>query len=183
MQKTFLAVALLSLVGGSALLAAETSVVIRDVTGRGFPPDLVHYRLEGDAERAAAVRLVDAGRAVVPSQVRLGDDGRPELWLVTSLPANGTVSLAVRSDASVAQPQTPVAVTAGTDGSELTNGVFTVRCPAAGETHFDPPVPASQLPAPIRCIVPAALLPAPSTASDVADEDDNETVGSDGFPL
>ncbi|OPZ28203.1 MAG: hypothetical protein BWZ02_01371 [Lentisphaerae bacterium ADurb.BinA184] len=110
----------------------------------------MHYRLEGDAERAAAVRLVDAGRAVVPSQVRLGDDGRPELWLVTSLPANGTVSLAVRSDASVAQPQTPVAVTAGTDGSELTNGVFTVRCPAAGETHFDPPVPASQLPAPIR---------------------------------
>lgn len=49
------------------------------------------------------------------------------------------------------------------------------------------PREAWQLPAPIRCIVPAALLPAPSTASDVADEDededDDEVVGRDGFPL
>ncbi|GGJ13993.1 hypothetical protein [Neoroseomonas lacus] len=57
--------------------------------------------------------------------------------------------------------------------------------PCTAEVAFArQPREAWQLPAPIRCIVPAGLLPAPEPRGDIgADEDEEDVIGPDGFPL
>lgn len=132
------------------IAAAEThQATIRDVTGRGFPPSLVRYRMATPPENAAGLRLLDAAGAVVPSQVRRTQGEAWELSFVTSLPADGGVRFSLDDRSALSMPGTGLVIGAHGDELVLGNRQFAIRCPAPRNDHFETAVPAAQLPAPI----------------------------------
>lgn len=124
-------------------LAAERTVAITDLTGRGFASDIVTYA--GDANRPARLRVFDAAGKPVAAQA----DGAT-LSFVTSLDPGAVVRYTVRDDGK-GDPPPATAVFAKREAGTLTlaNGLLAVRVPSEQKKTFKEPVPASDLPSPL----------------------------------
>ena len=70
--------------------ARESSIAIRDYTGRGFPPDLVQYRADVSRRARKRLRLYDAEGQAVPLQ--LSDSDRSVISFVARVEAPTTLS-------------------------------------------------------------------------------------------
>lgn len=138
----------LALVPVAVLQAEESRIRIEDLTGRGFDPDLVLYRLEKPLAQARTLRVQDAQGKAVPTQVVVNEAGAVNLALVTSVAPGGAVEYTLVPEGAM-PAATQLSASAGTEGLELSNRRLAVRLPAAQERTFDPAVAASSLPAPI----------------------------------
>ena len=137
------------LLANGFLAAAPRSVTIRDWTGRGFAPDLVHYTIETPDIDPADFRVVNAEGTSLPVQITPSEDGQTTVSFVARVPANETATYTFRTDGQA--PAADHAVSWATIGKTLvlSNQKLAVKVPRTREQTFDEPVPASDLPAPI----------------------------------
>lgn len=146
---TALIITIIGLALASVGLAGEQTVTLRDFTGRGFAPDLVEYRVPGNAARRERLRVFDAKGQLIPSQVRQdAAAGAGVLQFVTALPVNGVLDYTIR-DTGGKRAEGGVTAAKAATTLELGNGLFTVRVPGEIKKTFKPPVAAATLPAPI----------------------------------
>lgn len=140
---------LLLLLPALGLLAGEAqTVTLTDVSGRGFPPDLVTWAIAPPADGGKGLRVFDAEGKPVPAQT--AQDGKQTLLaFVAAVPAKGSAVFTIRSDGQ--GPAAPPAVTATREGEALVlaNQLVAVRVPAPQERTFASPVAAATLPPPI----------------------------------
>ena len=126
--------------------AREWPLTLKDYTGRGFPPDLVHYTMPQPAE-AGKLSVTGPGGTSQPVQVTPGKDGMATISFIAALPAHAMVTYTLRDDGPAVQAG--VRTAADADGLVLDNGLLAVRVPTLGEKTLAPPMPADTLPAPI----------------------------------
>jgi hypothetical protein len=129
--------------------AALQTITLTDWTGRGFPPDLVHYTIAVPADSGKRLRVLDADGAAVPVQVTPGEKGQATLAFVAAIAPNGTAVYTVRTDGQGATAPPAVTATRTGDTQVLANQQVAVQVPAPQEKVFDKPVAADTLPAPI----------------------------------
>jgi len=127
--------------------AREWTVTLTDYTGRGFPPDLVNYRLPAPMD-ATRLRVIGPDGKVAPVQVTAVAGQPATASFIAELPANAVVHYTLRDDGQGAvTPAARVEKTA--EGLVLANSLLAVRVPAVTAKTFNPPVAANTLPAPI----------------------------------
>ena len=147
-----------------ALLAAPRNhqVMIRDYVGTEWSDELVHETLtfpEGKLRRSSA-RVTQAGLGEVACQisdVARHDDGSVEsmkVWFLADVSANGTASYTIQPGA---KPGTHIGVTATTAPDSIMlkgNGPKPMGVELlGGEKVYAWPVPAAEVPGPIRSIL------------------------------
>ena len=123
--------ALLAMQSGTA--AATKTVQLKDWTGRGFLPDLVHYSFQGDPQRA---RLVGPEGKPVAFQVSSNT-----LSFVAELPAGQTVSYTLREDGAGELAPAGVRVSTEGDALVLASDLLAVRVPAETDKVAENPPP------------------------------------------
>ena len=137
----------LATAGGKAG-AAETKLSIKDYTGRGFPPDLVHYKLK-TRKGIRKLRLFDAQGKSIPMQVSAADgDGMATVSFVTRIASNATATFTLQDDGG-AKPKGGVQIARSGKNLEFSNALLSVRLPGETKRKLKKPVAASTLPAPI----------------------------------
>ena len=140
--------AVLFILLASCCLAAEQTIAIHDYSDRGFPPDLLEYRLHG-AANPDKIRVFRADGTQIPCQVRQGmERGSAVLQFVTALPAKETVTYTAR-DAGGKRAAGSVQVARDGQYLVLSNALLAVRVPGEVKKTFNPPVAGATLPAPI----------------------------------
>jgi hypothetical protein len=133
----------------SMLAVAQQTLTITDWTGRGFPPDLVHYTISAPTDGGKSLRVLDAAGVSLPVQVTPGEQGQATLSFVAAVAPNGTATYTVDTDGKA--PLATAAVSAQRDGDTLllANQQVAVKVPAPRGQAFEKPVAADTLPAPI----------------------------------
>jgi len=131
------------------LLAAQHTLTLTDYTGRGFAPDLIHYRIPTNFGAPDKLRVTRAdGRSLAVQVTPPGKDGMRELYFVAEIPPNGASEYVLNTDGNA--PVGASALQIGTEGKTavLENGLCAIRVPV-GTQSWKTPVPASSLPAPL----------------------------------
>ena len=131
--------------------AAETSIVLKDYTSRGFAPDLVSYRVA--VPSGGIDRLSLTGPDGQPALLQVASpvsNGFATISFVAELPANTGVTYRLHDDVSGQHAPVTLKVTRGNEGIVLENGLFSIRLPSLTNQKFAKPVPANTIPAPIQ---------------------------------
>lgn len=150
-KRLFLLTSLLALLPWTRLAAAEPeTLTIRDWTGRGFAPDLVHYTLDTPADGGAGLRVRDANGTSLPLQVTPTGAGKTTLSFVAEVAPGGASTYRLSHDGAAPKPPSAVQAIREGDCLVLANQRLAVKVPAPREEHFAQPVPANSLPAPLQ---------------------------------
>ncbi len=143
---SLLAAALLLCCGASA---ESITLTIKDLTGRGFPPDLVNYSIAAPADNGKNLRVLDSEGKSLPLQVTPAGNGQATLSFIASVAPNGTSTYTVRDDGQGESAKSAVSANKDSDAMVLANQLLAVKVPAPQEKSFDKTVAADTLPPPI----------------------------------
>ena len=136
--------------GSRSARGEEQALTIREYTGRGFAPDLVHYSVRPAGRSARGLRVADADGRLLPIQVSDRDErGFVTLSFVAEAPAGKTAAYTMRDDGRGRPPGGGLTVEKTRLGIVLSNGLLSVRVPRAARKKWRTPVPAAELPAPV----------------------------------
>ncbi len=135
---------------GNGLLAAEPrTITLKDLTGRGFSPDLVNYTIPTPSDGGKGLRVLDADGKSLPVQFTPGEKGQASLGFVAEIPSNGVSIYIIRTDGQGPIAQPAVSATKDGDTLVLANQYLAVKVPAPMDKTYDKPIAADKLPAPV----------------------------------
>ncbi|MFP4026934.1 MAG: hypothetical protein ACLFWL_04010 [Candidatus Brocadiia bacterium] len=144
---SFFALTLLACLPATA--GQRRTLTIKDWTGRGFPPDLVHYRIDISGKDRKNLRLVNEDGKPLPFQLTPAGNGDTTLSFVARVRADKVATYVLCADGNGPAAEPAVSSTAEGNALVLANQKLAVKVPKPQEISFNKPVAARSLPGPL----------------------------------